>query len=140
MRTATIRLSGRDYPLCFSTRVVRACTERYGGVDKISAALDASGPVSVLDESLWLLAAMLDAGARYARLNGQECPPPPTQEALYDLCGMDDLGRLRANIMETMTRGQSRTVEVEPPKNAVATQDGAGTEGPSALSGTSGMA
>lgn len=109
-------------------------------MDKISVALDADDPVSVLDESLWLLAAMLDAGARYARLNGQECLPPPDQEALYDLCGMDDLSGLRGRIMETMTRGQSRTVEAEPPKNAAATQDGAGTEDPSVLSGTSGMA
>ena len=41
MRTATIDICGREYLLCFSARVVRAVTERYGGMEHIDEALTA---------------------------------------------------------------------------------------------------
>ena len=64
MRTATIDICGREYLLCFSARVVRAVTERYGGMEHIDEALSTEDPVKALDESVWLLAAMMDGGAR----------------------------------------------------------------------------
>ncbi|MCC2258943.1 hypothetical protein AAAT94_07630 [Intestinimonas aquisgranensis] len=122
MRTASILLDGKEYPMCFSTRVVRACSERYGGVEHIGAALSGEDLMKVLDETLWLLAAMLDAGARYARLNGQEPLPPPDQETLYDLCDMEDLAGLKSRVMAGMAAGASHTVEARPPKNGETAQ------------------
>lgn len=138
MRTAMITLDGKAYPLCFSTRVVRSCHERYGGIDQIGQALSGNDLVEVLDETLWLLSAMLDAGYRHAKLNGEESPEPPDQETLYDLCGMDDLAGLKARVMESMSAGASHSVDAQPPKNATATQGEKGTTGQSAPSGTSG--
>lgn len=140
MRTASVTLNGREYTLCFSTRVVRSCCERYGGVEGIGDALGGKDTRKVLDETLWLLAAMLDAGARYIRLNGGEPPQPPDQETLYDLCGMDDLAGLKARVMEGMAVGTAHTVEARPPKNAAAAQETGETPDPPALSGTCGTA
>lgn len=138
MRTAMITLDGKAYPLCFSTRVVRSCHERYGGIDQIGQALSGSDLMEVLDETLWLLSAMLDAGYRHAKLNGEESPEPPDQDTLYDLCGMDDLADLKARVMESMSADTSHSVEAELPKNAAATQGKRETQGQSAQSGTSG--
>ena len=138
MRTAMITLDGKAYPLCFSTRVVRSCHERYGGIDQIGQALSGNDLMEVLDETLWLLSAMLDAGYRHAKLNGEESPEPPDQETLYDLCGMDDLAGLKASVMESMAAGASHSVDAQPPKNATATQGKKETTGQSAPSGTSG--
>ena len=140
MRTASVTLHGREYTLCFSTRVVRSCCECYGGLENIDKALSDENPLKVLDETLWMLSAMLDAGARYIRLNGGEPPQPPDQETLYDLCGMDDLTGLRAKVMASMAAGAQHTVEASPPKNAAAAQETGETPAPPALSGTCGTA
>ena len=102
MRTATIDICGREYLLCFSARVVRAVTERYGGMEHIDEALSTEDPVKALDESVWLLAAMMDGGARYAM-------------------DLNDFVQIRTMIAETMTNGTTRHVEADPGKNAETT-------------------
>ena len=138
MRTVSVTLNGREYTLCFSTRVVRSCCERYGGLEHIDKALSDEDSLKVLDETLWLLSAMLDAGARYVRLNGGEPPQPPDQETLYDLCDMDDLTGLRAMVMASMAAGAHHTVEARPPKNAETAQETGETQARPVLSGTCG--
>lgn len=122
MRTAKIEIEGREHLLCFSARVVRAVTERYGGVEEIDGALDVSEPVRALDEAVWLLAAMMDGGARYARFNELDNPPALTADELLDVLDLSDFGRLKDKIAETITNGKSVNVEAEPPKNAKTTQ------------------
>ena len=122
MRTARIEIEGREHLLCFSARVVRAVTERYGGVEEIDGALDVSEPVRALDEAVWLLAAMMDGGARYARLNELDNPPALTADELLDVLDIRDFARLKDKIAETITNGKSVNVEAEPPKNAKTTR------------------
>lgn len=140
MRTARIEIEGREYLLCFSARVVRAVTERYGGVENIDAALSGRSPregaapdaedgqepqfnaVHALDEAVWLLAVMMDGGARYAKLNEIDNPPALTADELLDVLDISDFGRLKDKIAETITNGKSVNVEAEPPKNAKTTQ------------------
>ena len=117
MRTAKFTVDGRDYLLCFSARVMRACSERYGGVENIDTALGTDDPGKALDEAIWLLSTMMDAGARYARLNGQEAAAL-TYDDLYDVLSIDDLTNIKGKIAETITNGRATTVEAEPPKNA----------------------
>lgn len=122
MRTARIEIEGREHLLCFSARVVRAVTERYGGVEEIDSALDVSEPVRALDEAVWLLATMMDGGARYARLNELDNPPALTADELLDVLDISDFGRLKDKIAETITNGKRVNVKAEPPKNAKTTQ------------------
>lgn len=121
MRTATITIGGKDHLLCFSARVVRACTERYGGVEHIDTALSDNEPVKALDEAVWLLAAMMDGGARYARMNEIPNAPALTADELLDVMDLDDFAQLRGKIAETITNGKETHVEAEPPKNAETT-------------------
>lgn len=122
MRTARIEIEGREHLLCFSARVVRAVTERYGGVEAIDGALSGSEPVRALDEAVWLLATMMDGGARYAKLNEIDNPPALTADELLDVLDLSDFSRLKNKIAETITNGKSVNVEAEPPKNAKTTQ------------------
>lgn len=122
MRTARIEIEGREHLLCFSARVVRAVTERYGGVEAIDNVLSGSEPVRALDEAVWLLATMMDGGARYAKLNDIDNPPALTSDELLDVLDISDFGRLKDKIAETITNGKSVNVEAEPPKNAKTTQ------------------
>ena len=121
MRTARIGIDGTEYVLCFSGRTMRACTERYGDVSKIADALDAKDPVKALDETIWLLSALMDAGARYCRLNGVGCPDPLSYDELYDRVDIPDISSLRYKVMETICAGKEATVVARPGKNTEAT-------------------
>lgn len=69
MRNGTITPASKEYPLRFSLRVVKTCTERYGS--RIFQAIQGKGSeVGAVDECLWLLAAMLDAGWRCVGSDG----------------------------------------------------------------------
>ena len=66
-----------------------------------------------MDESFWLLSAMMDAGAKYAKVEGISTPPPLSYDALYDLCGMDDLLDMQTKIFKTIADGSERRIETE---------------------------
>ena len=121
MRTASIDICGKKHLLCFSARVVRSVTERYGGMENIDEALSTEDTVKALDESVWLLAAMMDGGARYAKMSGLETPPPLTADELLDVMDLNDFVQIRTMIAETMTNGTTRHVEADPGKNAETT-------------------
>ena len=121
MRTASITLNGQEHLLCFSARVVRNCTERYGGMEKLDKVLSEGG-VRSFDEALWILSEMMAAGDRYARQNGMENPSPMTVDDLLDQCDISDFAAMRQKIVETIVSGKTTHVEVEPPKNGEATQ------------------
>ena len=115
MRNGTITLAGAEYPLRFSLRVVKACTERYGSLDGIFQAIQGKGSeVDVVDECLWLLAVMLDAGWRYDRASGQNPPEPPDADALLDVL---DLMEAQTALVAAIAGDSVRTVEADPPKN-----------------------
>lgn len=123
MRTGKIEINKKDYLLCFSARVIRACSQRYGSVDKIGDALTEGTEIEIMDECFWLLSTMMDAGARYAKLEGIENPTPLSFEDLYDLSDLLDLAMAKERIFETVAEGNKREVEVEPEqKNAETAQ------------------
>ena len=79
--------------------------------------------MKALDNSVWLLAQLLEGGYRYDRAEGREALKPPSAEDLLDRFGMDDLGELQQNMMAAMVAGSQRTVEAEPGKNGEAAQE-----------------
>ena len=126
MKRVTIPLRGKEYPMCFSLRVVKACGERFGGLEGLDEALTGGGDsLHALGNCVWLLAQMLDGGYRFDCANGGEAVKPPTEADLLDLFGMDDLADLQSNMMSAMAAGNTRTVEADPEKNGEATQGAA---------------
>lgn len=119
MRTAKVNLNGKDHLLCFSTRVMRACVDRFGGVENIGDEMT-KGTGEALDATIWLLSRLMDAGDRYAKLNGIENPPPLSEDDIFDGCDLTDLAGLRSAVQETITNGNATTVKAEASKNAEA--------------------
>lgn len=118
MKRVEIPIRGTAYPMCFSLRVVKACGEKFGGLDGLDTALTGGGDaLEALNNCIWLLSQMLDAGARYDRANGTEAAAPPDEDALLDTFGLDDLADLRGSLAVAMTASNERTVEAEPGKN-----------------------
>ena len=84
MRTAKIEINKKEYLLCFSARVMRDCSERYGNAENIGKALTEGTEAQKMDESFWLLSAM-----------------------------MDDLLDMQTKIFETIADGSERRIETE---------------------------
>ena len=74
MKTTSIEINGKRYLLCFSLRVIRSCTERYKSIEEIGSATDSEDKLQNVYESVWIIAEMMKAGARYAKLNGLDAP------------------------------------------------------------------
>lgn len=122
MRSGRISIDGKEHVLCFSVRVVRNCVERYGEMGGLYRALSDENQVRSLDESLWILSQMMEAGAKYAKENGIRNEAPLTEDQLYDSCDFNDLVGIRAAVMLTINNGRKTNVEVENSPNAEATQ------------------
>lgn len=119
MRLGRVTIGGERRLLCFSTRVMKAFFERFGGV---SEAFDAIGHDDVKKQTkacLWVIATMLDAGDRYAKLNGIDNPKPLTEKDLRRFTSPKFTLISTLAIMETVTNGLKRNVEIEDsePKN-----------------------
>lgn len=123
MRTATITIGGKERYMCFSVRVMRACSERYGTFSGVYKAMASENEAQALDEVLWLLAEMMKAGDRYAKSNGLSNPEPLSVEELLDSCDLADFVRIRGAITQTINNGSKTNVEVENAKNGEATQE-----------------
>lgn len=136
MRTGKITVNGKEYILCFSARVIRACIERYGALEKIDDVLSGKDTLRSLDESFWILAQMMQAGERYAEMEGLDHHRALTADELYDTFDAESMEQLKWHIASTMSAGAERHVETEDaaPKNAAATRR------KSVSSGTSGTA
>ncbi len=123
MRNGTITLAGKEYPLRFSLRVLNACKERYGTLDGIFQALQgAADGMDAIEECLWLLENMLDAGWRYDRINGKNPTQPPDMDMLLDVL---DLSEVQAALVTAIAGDSVRTVKADPPKNGAAAAEAA---------------
>lgn len=125
MKTGKIEILGKEQTLCFSTRVTSRCIEKYGSIDAMFDALGADDLGKALEQSLWLLSEMLDAGRRYAKRAWDREEEAVSYDDLLDLYGLDDVGALGQALKETVINGSKREVVAEA-KNAEATQGGNG--------------
>ena len=120
MKVIKKRICGEERVLCYSLRVTKAVTEKYG--KGIREKLKDSSTEETLDVVIWLLAQMLQAGKKYADKIGMPCPPAPSEEDMLDCYGLDDLSELYGTFTETMQAGAEQSVEAES-KNGEATRE-----------------
>ena len=118
MKTAKLELNGKTYTMCFSLRVTRDLTDKFGGMEGMQEAVTSSNHATALDAVVWMLAAMSRAGTIYDKRCGITTEEPLTEDDLFDGVGIDDLQNLRAKMYEAITAGQKADITVEAEKNA----------------------
>ena len=102
MKTTSIEINGKRYLLCFSLRVIRSCTERYKSIEEIGSAIDSEDKLQNVYESVWIIAEMMKAGERYAKLNGLDAPEALSEDVLLDVFDVRDAALLVEKIQETI--------------------------------------
>lgn len=120
MKVITRHICGEDRVLCYSIRVSKEVTARFGK-GGVREAVKGGDAAETLDAVVWMLQLLMDAGKRYADKNGIPCPPAPGIDDLLDDYGLDDLEGIYSAINDAMTAGKQQEVEAET-KNAAATQ------------------
>lgn len=121
MRTATITIGKKDYIGCFSTRVLNNL-EEYTGMSFENALSDILEKRSITDIA-WLVVQVINAGDRYAKMEGIENPGEITTEEFYDRVGVDDYPKLFTQLNEIINGGTTPQIETKTPKNAKATPE-----------------
>ena len=113
MRTGSITILGKNYPLCFSARVIKNFEEKFDcSIGELSSVLAQEG--KALENTFWFLSEMSKAGSRYKELaDGKEAPKPLDVDFLFDVFGVDDIANLKNNIAVTIEGGVKREVETE---------------------------
>lgn len=118
MKISYIELVGKKYPLVFSLAASEAISDAFGGFDKMQEGLSGADTGKLAKTVDTVLAILLDAGQKYCKIAGIECPEAlPCRPA--DVIDISDPAAVKA-IFSAITNSNDREVEVAS-KNAEAT-------------------
>ena len=121
MRTGKVWIGGKEYLTCFSTRVLMRVEEEKG--EAAHQWLQKMVEKQSVGDMFWLLAQLIDAGNRYAKLEGLDNPGAISFDDLVDAVGVDEYGTMFAAVVETVNNGQTPTIKTKPEKNGKTTQE-----------------
>lgn len=107
-------MCGKEYNLCYSSRVVRSICDEYTSPGKMNEMLESGSPIERTEAQLFVLHKLLDAGARFAKMEGTKYAEPPTIEELHTLYPIMHPRIIAEKIKETIILGSKVSVETKP--------------------------
>lgn len=122
MRTGKVTINDKEYLICMSTRVLMGLEEKGLTLEGVFA--DGSRQITNV---FTLLALMIDAGDRWARMNGQESPGTLSIDDLMDSTAIDQYADIVNSITATVASG--RNIEATPPKRKAGSPRGRNQRG-----------
>ncbi|MFS0410153.1 hypothetical protein ACL1BN_13355, partial [Corynebacterium striatum] len=85
-RSATVTIGGSEYELVLTTKATRLIAERYGGLDKLGAALETSEDLGqTLTEVIWLITLLANQSVQIHNLIHRDNPRPQLTEDEVEL-------------------------------------------------------
>lgn len=112
MRTTIFTENGREHILCFSPWAQRAVLERYGELDNLQEKLSGGSTVEMLDEAVWILSILMEAGDKFAKIQGMENARTFTPDELLCVCDIEDFAAIKDTVQKAVVAGSGREVEV----------------------------
>lgn len=107
---------GRLIPFASQLRVMRLCIRAVQKHRKNRSVIDSEDKLQNVYESVWIIAEMMKAGERYAKLNGLDAPEALSEDVLLDIFDVRDTALLVEKIQETILAGKAAEVEANPKK------------------------
>ena len=125
-RSATVTIGGSEYELVLTTKATRLIAERYGGLDKLGAALETSEDLGhTLTEVIWLIKLLANQSVQIHNLTHLDNPRPQLTEDEVELLTVPaDIADYRGAIAEALQRGTRRDILTEPAPKASPAADG----------------
>lgn len=115
-RIVEVEINGTKYPLCFTLYAFKKVSEKYGSLETCLKELDRlilEDQSKGLDEHLWMLKLLLDAGREALAHEDAGYPEPPDLKTLEKSACFGDCNA----VIEAIRIGNSREVGAEAPKN-----------------------
>lgn len=122
MRTGKVKINGKLYTICLSTRVLVNLEDQ--GLTLEGVMNDDRHQVRNI---FTLLSLMIDAGSRWDKANGIPNAGTLTIDDLMDSTAVDNYGDIMKSLVEVVAG--ERRIESVPSKNAKATQENSEEEG-----------
>lgn len=107
MRTGKIEIGGKPYIICFSSRVAVALEEKFGSIENAFSS-------TLTSDLMWMLATMIDAGDRYAKLEGIENTGKLTMDEILDKTGPEDYNKIFSFVLDAVKKGGETEIETVP--------------------------
>ncbi|CAB0561974.1 hypothetical protein CIP107514_01682 [Corynebacterium diphtheriae] len=125
-RSAGVTIGGSKYELVLTTKATRLIAERYGGLDKLGAALETSEDLGqTLTEVIWLITLLANQSVQFHNLTHRDNPRPQLTEDEVELLTVPaDIADYRGAIAEALQRGTRRDILTEPAPKASPAADG----------------
>lgn len=128
----TITIGGKDYPMHLSVNATQQIGERYGSLSGMGDALSSLPDYKQLLELIDIIHLLIEQGVVYVRraragslwqkFKSLFIKAPPVHR-LRELLGVRDLDMLYRKMAEAIASGSETSIEVEPGKNGMATQE-----------------
>lgn len=124
MKVVKANIFGEERILANTLRVSMKIAERFGSEEAMRNSMASGSPAESIGIVVDWLAMLMEAGDRYADLNGIYNPTPLSADELLDNCGVNDLIDAQKYIQMAMEAGMQQDVVAEGGrKNAETTQD-----------------
>ena len=125
-RSVTVTIGGSEYELVLTTKATRLIAERYGGLDKLGAALETSEDLGqTLTEVIWLITLLANQSVQIHNLIHRDNPRPQLTEDEVELLTVPaDIVDYRGAIAEALQRGTRRDILTEPAPKVSPAADG----------------
>ena len=112
-RTTKINIGGKEYILCYSSRVVRSICVKFGSPGKMNEMLENEAPITRVETMLFVIHELIQAGAVFAKMNGFNNPEPLTLKELNTLFPVMHPRMIVGKIREAITLGSAVSVEIK---------------------------
>lgn len=123
MRVTYINLLGEEHPLCFSFSAIEEITDKFGGMSEMQEVLFSDDLGKQMKAVGQLLAILLKAGRRHAKLVGLPLPKE-IEGDITDLLGVSEVATALTKVVETTSNDSSQEIDAKPdPKNTAAMQE-----------------
>lgn len=115
-RLTYIKINGKDYPMCATTKALRDIYSRFGSIDNVSEQLQNSPPDEQITIVYWLLELLIDQGCEYQRVFEPEAsiPQPLTADQLLVVVPLYEIEPTIRQVYETISAGIKTTVHSVP--------------------------
>lgn len=121
-RITEIEICGKKLPLNFSIAAARKICEKYTDLVKMVEEIPKLPLAKQLEEVIWILAIMLEQGAKYKEIFEGEEVRAYTQEELEIMMSVTDAVPAFQQLVAAITLGMESEIDVGGEKNATATQ------------------
>lgn len=115
---SSININGTEYPIVCNGYAVREIQNKFGKMSNLGSVLTTDGEPN-FSAILDLATILLEAGQRYSKVVGKECPPP--MKSWEDVIDITDMSILET-LLTTISKGMTREVETVS-KNGEAKQE-----------------